>query len=73
MERNYHFSIFTSHLYCNERCNIKRRSFTDTNLHQRDCCEELCVKFNVGQLCVDVKFKQIESYLDDIKYASIKL
>jgi len=31
------------------------------------------VKFNVGQLCVDVKWKQTESYLGDIKYVIIKV
>jgi len=50
----YHFSIVTSQLYCNEWCDIERRRFTDTKLHQRDWCEDLSLKFNVGQLCVDV-------------------
>jgi len=69
MQRIYHFGIVTIQLQCNEGYIIKSRRFTDTKLHQRDCCEELCVKFNVVQLCVDVKFKQTASHFDDIKYA----
>jgi len=73
MERIYRFGIVTSQLYCNEWCDIKRGRFTDTKLQQRDCCEELGLKFNVCQLCVDVKLKGTASYCDDIKYASIKV
>ena len=73
MQSIYHFGNVTSQLYCNEWWDIKRRRFTDRKLHQRDCCEELCLKFNVGRLCVDVKRKQTESHFDDIKCAGIKV
>ena len=73
MERIYHFGIVTSQLYGNEWCDIKRGRFTDTKLHQRDCCEKLGLKFNVGELCVDVELKGTASYFDDIKYANIKV
>jgi len=33
----------------------------------------LGLKFNVGQLCVDVKWKETESHFDDIKSAGIKV
>jgi len=49
------------------------RRFTDTKVRQRDCCGELGLKFNIGQLCVDVKLKGTASYFDDIKHASIKV
>ena len=71
MERIYHFSIVTSQLYCNELCNNKRERFTDTKLQQRDCCEELGVRFNVGQLDVDVKLEQTASDFVGIKCVSI--
>jgi len=67
----YHFGIFTSQLYCNEWCNIKRWRFTDTKLQQRDCCEELGLRFNVVHLCVDVKLEQTASDFDGMKYGSI--
>jgi len=73
MQRIYTFYIVTSQLYCNEWCNIKRRRFTDTKLHQRACCEEFGLTFHIGQMYVDVKCKQIEPHFDDIKYASIKI
>jgi len=72
MERIYHFSIVTSQLYCNELCNNKRERFTDTKLQQRDCCEELCLRFNVGQLGVDVKLEQTATDFDDIKYGNLR-
>ena len=71
MERIYLFGIVTSQLYCNEWCNIKRGRFTDTKLQQRDCCEELGLRFNVGQSCLDVKLEQTASDFDGMKYGSI--
>ena len=38
--------------------------FSDTELHQRDCCKEFGQRFNVGQLCVDVKLEQTASDFD---------
>jgi len=73
MERIHHSGIFTSQLYCNEWRNVIRRRFTDTKLHQSDCCEELCLKFEISQLCIDVKCKQTAIHYDDIKYAGSKL
>jgi hypothetical protein len=71
MQIIYQVGIVTSQLYCNEWCNIKRGRFSNTKLHQRDCCEELGLQFNVSQLCVDEKFKQTASHFDHIKYGSI--
>jgi len=69
----YHFVIVTSQLYFNECCNVKRKSFTDTKLHQGDCCEKLGLKNNVGQLWGDVKCKKTAPRLDDLKYVVSKL
>ena len=41
-------------------------------LTQNSSCVTV-VKFNIGQLCADVKFKQTEYYLGDIKYARVKV
>jgi len=45
--------------------------FSDPKLHQRDYCEEFVQRFNVGQLCVDVKLEQTASDFDGMKYTSI--
>ena len=73
MERIYSLVIVTSQLYSNEWSDIKRGRFIDTKLQQSDCCEELGLKVNIGQLCVDVKLKGTASYFDHIKYASLKV
>ena len=50
---------------------FKKGDFNDTKLQQRDCCEELGLRFNVGQLCVDVKLEQTASDFDGMKCGSI--
>ena len=51
---------------------FKKGDFNDTKLQQRDCCEELCLRFNVGQLGVDVKLEQTATDFDDIKYGNLR-
>ena len=52
---------------------MNRGRFTDTKLQRREFCDELCLKVNIGQLCVDVELKGTASYFDGIKCANIKV
>jgi hypothetical protein len=54
-KRIYQFCIITKLLYSNEWCKVKKRRFTDTKLHQRNCCDVLCLQFNVDEFYLDVK------------------
>ena len=38
-----------------------------------DCCEELNMRVNLSSIHLDMKFKQIVSHLNDLKYASFKV
>jgi hypothetical protein len=52
---------------------LKGGDLLTANSTQCNWCEELGLKFNIDQLCVDGKLKGTASYLDDIKYANIKV
>jgi len=62
MQTLYHFRIVTSQLCCNVWCNFKM-SFTETKLHQYDCCGDLILQFVVGQLCVDLNARNLNHIL----------
>ena len=47
--------------------------FMSTVHLEYDCCEELHVQFNISSLSLNTSFKHIESHLDDLKIASLRI
>ena len=52
--------------------NGKKCRIDNKKRNHEDSCEEFGLKFNVDQLCADVKCMQTESHFDDIKRASME-
>jgi len=57
---NYECNVLTTSVLLQVSCTVMsdvtlKGGDLLTKLHQRDCCGDVGLKFNVGQLCVDVK------------------